>query len=79
MQRGLFVTALAVAVGWAGFWLAPPALNAWAWISAQDDPAALTQLGLRADFNAARLQSELESALAADDVDMAASFVALAA
>lgn len=73
------LAALLGLVGGASFWLVPPTLDAWQQLSAQDDPEALTERGLRADLTATRLQTELESALDTDDVDLAASFIALGA
>ena len=74
----LLVTAQ-VAVLVVGGWLVTPrTLDAWAWISAKNDPAALTELGLKATLTPARLQSELDAALRTDDVDLAASLMTLA-
>ena len=75
--QAALLAALLALVGGASFWLAPPVLDAWQQLSAQDDPEALTERGLRAEFTAVRLQTELESALDTDDVDLAASFIAL--
>jgi hypothetical protein len=74
----LYATAQIVALTIAGWLIVPSALDAWAWVSAKNDPAALTELGLKAGLTPARLQSELDAALGADDVDLAASLVALA-
>jgi hypothetical protein len=62
----------------AGWFVAPRALDAWDWAAAKDDPAALTARGLEANFTPTRLESELEAALACDDLDLAASLMALA-
>ena len=59
--------------------MTPRTLDAWAWVSAKDDPAALTELGLKATLTPARLQSELRRrSPEADDVDLAASLMTLA-
>ncbi|HXY57502.1 MAG TPA: hypothetical protein VEH76_02880 [Methylocystis sp.] len=60
-----------------GCFVIPGALDAWDWILAQDDPAALTELGLKAALTPARLKFELEQALDADDVDLAESLITL--
>lgn len=67
----LFVTA-AVAI-------VPHGLDAQAWLVAQDDPVALADRALDRSFNAATATREITAALAADDADLAASFLDLAA
>lgn len=63
----------------AGGWiLLPRAWNAGAWLAAADDPTTLTQRGLSAELTPLRLRTEVDSALATDDVDLAASFLTLA-
>ncbi len=62
----------------AGPQILPRAIDAWDWIAAADDPVQLTELGLKARLTPEALQDELQSALDADDIDLAESFVALA-
>jgi hypothetical protein len=62
----------------AGWLVIPRALSAWTWVSAKDDPAALTELGLETALTPTRIQFELDAALKADDVELAASLIALA-
>ena len=78
LRTVLLVTAQVAALIVAGWLVTPRTLDAWAWVSAKDDPAALTELGLNATLTPARLQSELDAALRADDVDLAASLMTLA-
>ena len=73
--------AVAVAAGAfcaAGWWGEPRAREAWAWIEARNDPAAIAELGLKAEFDRGRLDGELKAALDVDDVDLARSFLSLA-
>lgn len=80
LRTGLLVTAQVAGLIVAG-WLVtvtPRTLDAWAWVSAKDDPAALTELGLKTTLTSARLQSELDAAIEADDIDLAASLTTLA-
>jgi hypothetical protein len=79
IRPGLVLAALAVFLSLAGWRLAPVVLDSWAWIDASDDPAALTDLGLKSEFTPDRLKTGLATALDADDVDLAASFMDLAA
>ena len=60
--------------------VAPHAREAGALLSAQDDPAALSELKLDAALrqNDRLVQDNIEAALAAGDADLADSFVALA-
>ncbi|MBB6307677.1 hypothetical protein [Xanthobacter tagetidis] len=69
-------TVLAALLGFAP-WLVPLAKQSVRLVEARDDPAAVADLGL-ADLDAARVAKETESALAADDIALATSFVALA-
>jgi hypothetical protein len=77
-MKWLFVVACPVVLLVAGWIIVPNALDAWAWVSAKDDPLALTKLGLKTALTPARLRSELSSALEAGDLDLAAGIVALA-
>jgi hypothetical protein len=56
----------------------PRSLEALAWHQTADDPPALAKLGLRQALTPARTAEEIEATLAGNDVDLAASFVALA-
>ena len=78
LRTGLLVTAQVAVLIVAGWLVTPRTLDAWAWVSAKDDPAALTELGLKATLTSARLQSELDAAIGADDIDLAASLTTLA-
>src|SRR5262245_1975241 len=70
----LLAAALALAA-----WLAVPhGMTAARWLMAQDDPVALTELGLDRDFNARVATREIAAALADHDTELAESFVALA-
>ncbi len=53
-------------------------VNAGRMLAAQDDPAQLTELGLDDHFDAAGAAREIDAALAANDPDLADSFVELA-
>jgi hypothetical protein len=53
-------------------------LDAGRMLAAQDDPAQLAELGLDAQFDAARAAREIDAALAANDPELADSFVELA-
>ena len=78
LRTGLLVTAQVAVLIVAGWLVTPRTLDAWAWVSAKDDPAALTELGLKATLTPARLQSDLDAAIGADDIDLAASLTTLA-
>ena len=56
----------------------PKAWQSWEQLHAAHDPVVQTQAGLRVALTPQRLRTELESALDADDVDMASSFIELA-
>ncbi len=62
----------------AGFLVVPPALQHWQLQLAADDPVALSALRLDAIASRDRLIAEIDTALAARDADLAASFIALA-
>ena len=64
--------------GAAGWILLPRAWDAGSLLAAADDPAELTRRGLSTELTPARLRTELDSALTADDVDLASSFFAVA-
>ena len=65
-------------LGGSAAYLVPRAQHALALRLAADDPARLADLRLRASFDAAAATREIEAALAADDIELAESFVALA-
>jgi hypothetical protein len=57
----------------------PEGVDAARMMAAADDPARLSDLALRKSFNAAVATNEIEAALGASDVDLARSFIELAA
>jgi hypothetical protein len=70
MAAGLFALAALVAV--------PIAMNAQLLLASQDDPAAIADLALEKTFDQSAAIREIESALAANDADLAGSFLELA-
>jgi len=60
------------------FLVVPHGIEGAQWLAAQDDPAALSELGLAKGFDAQAAAREIEAALDAGDVELAESFVALA-
>jgi len=79
MKRISLTVGLALALAGAGTLVVPPAWRHWQLIGAANDPVALSQLRLDDAFTAARLESEVDSAIAARDPELAESFMALAA
>jgi hypothetical protein len=76
---GLAFSALAVVVlASAAYPVLTRGVNAGRMLAAQDDPAQLTDLGLDDRFDAARAAQEIDAALAANDPELADSFVDLA-
>ncbi len=71
----LVAAALAVAAGYA----VPRGLEANSLLAIEDDPAAIADRALADTFDAAVAQREIDAALAANDPDLANSFVELAA
>src|SRR5262249_45383121 len=69
---------LAAALALVAVLTVPHGVTAARWLAAQDDPVALTDLALDQGFDAGMAQREIEAALAAGDVELAESFVALA-
>jgi hypothetical protein len=71
---GLALCAVAFAIAW------PHARDGYAILAAQDDPGQLADLQLHSALrnNAALITDNIEAALAANDADLAASFVGLA-
>jgi hypothetical protein len=78
MRYALLVFLLAAVLTVAGLRVLPSAWEAGQRIDTADDPAVLTRAGLRVALTPERLQAELDDALKADDVDLAASFLTLA-
>jgi hypothetical protein len=82
MQRSRISWALAgtVACAVACAWLWPHARDAGVILAAQDDPAELSDIKLNSALrnNRAIIEQNIEAALAADDADLASSFVDLA-
>ncbi len=76
--KATFCTVLAILFATAAVALVPRGLDAQSWLAAQDDPAALADRALDKSFTAAVATREIESALAADDADLAKSFLDLA-
>src|SRR5690242_21869343 len=66
------------ALGVAACLVMPQSIGAARWLAAEQDPVALTDLGLQKTFDAPVARREIEAALAADDAELAESFVALA-
>jgi hypothetical protein len=76
---GLACSALVmVALASAAYPVLSRGVNAGRMLAAQDDPAQLTDLGLDDHFDAARAAREIDAALAANDPELADSFVELA-
>ncbi len=71
--------ACAIAFAAAAAWSVPRGLEAGLFMAAADDPPALADLALAKSFDARLAAREIEEALAADDAELAQSFVALAA
>ena len=69
---------LAIASAVAALTLAPRAFEAQSLLAIQDDPAALADRAVAQSFNAAVAEREITAALAADDADLAGSFLELA-
>jgi hypothetical protein len=79
MTRILALLAALVVSGVSAAYLLPRAEHALALRMAADDPEMLAELRLRERFDAALAEREIEEALAADDLELAESFVELAA
>jgi hypothetical protein len=69
---------LAIALGVAAFIIAPRAFEAQSLLAAQDDPAALADRSIARAFDATVAAREINAALAANDADLAKSFLELA-
>jgi hypothetical protein len=70
--------AFACACAAAAVVILPRVIDAQALVFGQDDPVALTRIGLAHTFDSETAKREIEAALAADDADLARSFVELA-
>jgi hypothetical protein len=70
--------ALAVFLAVAGVTIGPGAFDAAALFASQDDPVALADRAVARRFDGATAAREIAAALAADDADLAASFLELA-
>jgi hypothetical protein len=70
--------ALALGLSSAAVWTLPRAVEAGRTLAARDDPAQLTDLALERGFDAAVAEREIRAALAADDPELAQSFLELA-
>jgi len=69
---------LAVALGLAALTIVPAGFDAEKLLSSQDDPVALADRAIARTFDAAVAEREIKAALAANDPDLAQSFVELA-
>ena len=77
MARLLALLALLVALAGAAPWLLPVAKTSLRLVAAHDDPVTLADLGL-AGFTAQEAETAMAAALAADEPDLAASYLELA-
>ncbi len=68
----------AAALAMLGVWLVPQAMDARDLLAIEDDPAQIADRALDGTFDAGRAQTEIETALAAGDADLAKSFADLA-
>src|SRR5580700_6780551 len=78
MKRIFLLLMVAAAFAAATYAVLPRAVESFALLYAQDDPALLADLAVARTFSAPRAQSEIESALADGDAELAASFLELA-
>jgi hypothetical protein len=69
---------LAAGLAGAALWMLPGGIDAGAALAARDDPAQIADLKLARQFDGAVAQREIDDALAANDPDLAQSFVELA-
>jgi hypothetical protein len=74
----LFPLGLLAALIAAACWTVPRAVEAGRLLAAEDDPVALTHLALEKRLDAGVVAAEIEAALDAGDLDLAASFLELA-
>lgn len=78
MKRVSLAVGLGLALAAAGTLVLPQGWQHWRLLAAADDPVALSELRLTRALSAARLDAEIESAIAARDSGLADSFIALA-
>lgn len=78
MTRFLAALSFLLAFAGAAHWVVPLGREALAYVVAGDDAARIADLQLDRVLDGPRVAAEIESALAADDGELAASFVALA-
>jgi hypothetical protein len=69
---------LALGLGVAAVWTVPPAIDAGRTLAARNDPAQLSDLAIERGFDAATAEREIRAALAANDPELAQSFIELA-
>lgn len=77
MKRVSLAFGFGLALAAAGTLVLPPGWQHWQLLAAAEDPVALSELRLAGALSAARLDSEIESAIAARDSELADSLVAL--
>jgi hypothetical protein len=68
----------AAVLGLAAWLTVPHGIDAARWLAAGDDPARIADLALERSFNVAVAEREIGAALAANDIELAQSFLALA-
>src|ERR1051326_3110865 len=73
-----FSTVALLALASAAYPVFSRGVNAGRMVAAQEDPAQVTELGLADQFDAARAAREIDASLAADDPELADSFITLA-
>jgi hypothetical protein len=78
MRRIIFLVTAAALFAAATHAVLPRAFESFALLYAQDDPAMLADIAVAKSLSVSRAQTEIEDALAAGDVDLATSFLALA-
>lgn len=79
MKRVGLALLLALGLGGAGVLIVPPALRLWELQAVADDPVVLSRLRLDEKLDASRMAAGLGEAIAAGDVELADSFMTLAA
>lgn len=79
MKRVVLGFGLGLSLAAAGSLVLPQGVQHWREVAAAENPAALADLRLAGALSAIRLDAEIDAALAARDMDLAESFVALAA
>lgn len=78
MRRFLAAASFLLAFAGAAYWVLPVGRHALDLVMARDDAARLADIQLDRTLNAERVAQEIDAALAAEDGEMAASFVELA-